>query len=270
MKVLFLGEIVGRCGIGVIKYSLNKFREENHVDFVIANGEGATSGYGLGFSHAQSLRHMGIDVLTTGEKAFYKLDMVDSIAKYDRVLRPANFPEDVQGRGIRHFSVGDKRVCVINLLGMLGFSNPHLANPFVFVQNLVAKAKSETPFVFLVFHSQATAEKCAMGYLLDGQVSAVVGTHSKALTSDARILKNKTAYITDLGRCGSSDSVGGFDPENEIKKYSTGFPSRSRESWSKPQMQGLLCEFDDVTGLALSVQTIRLDCDVPVLENKGA
>lgn len=266
MRVLFLGEIVGRCGIGVIKYSLKQFRDANKVDCVIANGEGATGGYGLGFGNSQTLRHMGIDVLTLGEKAFFKLDMVTGIAKCDKVLRPANYPETVPGRGVRHFSIGDKRICVINMLGMMGFNNPHLANPFIFAKTIIEKAKAETPFVFFVYHAQATAEKIAMGKFLDGLASAVVGTHTKALTADAVVLPNGTAYISDLGRCGSSDSVGGFDPANEIRKFSTGLPVRSREYWEKPQMQGLLCDFDDSTGMATSVQTIRIDCDVPAME----
>ena len=268
MKVLFLGEITGRCGIGVIKYSLKQFREDNKVDFVIANAEGATGGFGLGMGNAQSLRHMGIDVMTLGEKAFFKLDMAEGIDKYDRVLRPANYPEEAPGRGVRHFSAGDRRVCVINMLGMMGFNNPHLSNPFLYARTIAEKAKAETPFVFFMFHAQATAEKVAMGHYLDGLVSAVTGTHTKALTADGSILENGTAYISDLGRCGSSDSVGGFDPAPEIRKYSTGVPERSKECWKAPQMQGLLCEFNDSTGLATSVKTIRLDCTVPEMPQK--
>lgn len=268
MKVLFLGEIVGRCGTGVIKYSLKQFKEENGVDFTVANCEGVTGGFGLGFGNAQLLRHLGIDVLTLGEKAFYKIDMVENISKYDRVLRPANFPEGVPGRGVRHYSVGDKRVCVINLLGMMGFSKPHLANPFLYIESIVEKAKAETPFVFVIFHAQATAEKLTMGKLLDSKVSAVIGTHTKALTADGKILQGGTAYISDCGRCGSSDSVGGFEPQEEIKKYSTGVPVRSKECWKAPQMQGLLCEFDDTTGLAVSVKTIRLGCNVLDINSK--
>lgn len=262
-----MGEIVGRCGIGVIKYHLKTFRENNNIDFVIANGEGATGGFGLGFSNAQSLRHMGIDVLTLGEKAFFKIDMTDALSRYDRVLRPANYPEDAPGRGIRHFSVGDKRVCVINILGMLGFNNPHLNNPFLAIEKIVEKAKAETPYVFVIFHSQATAEKITMGHLLDGKASAVIGTHTKILTGDATVLENRTAYISDIGRCGSSESVGGFDPSGEIKKYSTGLFVRSRECWKKPQLQGLVATFDE-SGLCTELETVRLDVDVSPMESK--
>lgn len=263
MKVLFLGELTNRCGTGVIKNYLKKFKTENSVDFVIANGEGVTGGYGLGFQNALTLLHMGIDVLTLGEKGLFKLDMVENIGKKDKILRPANYPDTVPGRGIRYYSVGDRRVCVINMLG--NFTNPNLNNPFLVSENLVLKAKEETPFVFYVFHASTTAEKKTMGLLLDGKASAVVGTHNKALTADAQILRNGTAFITDLGRCGASDSVGGFEPQHEIRKYRTGVMVRSHESWDKPQMQGMLAEFDDKTGFAVSVKTIRIDVEVEAL-----
>ena len=266
MKILFLGEIVGRCGIGVIKNSLKKFREENAVDYVIANGEGATSGYGLGFQNAQSIHHMGVDVFVLGEKTYFKIDMVEGITKRDKILRPANFPEAAPGRGIRYYNVGDKKICVINMLGMMGFTHPHLNNPFLVSEALVEKAREDTNTVIYVFHSQATAEKQAMYYLLKGKVSAVIGTHTKALTADAKI-GDGTAYISDLGRCGSSDSVGGFEPEHEIKKMRTQITVRSHESWEKPQLQGLLVTIDDSTGKAVSVETIKKDVEcIPMQE----
>jgi metallophosphoesterase (TIGR00282 family) len=269
MKVLFLGEIVGRCGIGVIKNGLKKYRAQEGIDLVIANGEGATSGFGLGFQNALTLHHMGIDILTMGEKSFFKIDMVEGIAKRSSILRPANYPEGVPGRGVRYLNVGDTKVCVVNTLGMCNFNNPHLNNPFLNAQSMTDKIRTETPVIFYVFHASATAEKVAMGNLLAGRVSAVVGTHSKALTADARILDGKTAYITDLGRCGASESVGGFAPEPEIRKFRTSVMTRSQESWEKPQMQGLLVEVDESDGKALSVQTVRLDVEVPVPEPKG-
>ncbi|MCR5761347.1 MAG: YmdB family metallophosphoesterase [Sphaerochaetaceae bacterium] len=279
MRVLFLGEIVGRCGIGVIKNTIKNLRTKTMsgnreldeiasegVDFVVANAEGATGGYGCGLNNALSLHHMGIDVLTLGEKTYYKIDMVEGLPKHDRILRPANYPEDAPGRGVRHYSSeGGNRICVINLLGMMGFTNPHLNNPFLFVENVVNKALEETPFVFVIYHAQATAEKIAMGKLLAGKASAVVCTHAKVLTADASILENRTAYISDLGRCGSAMSVGGFDPQQEIAKYRTGVNGRSRETWENPELQGLLCEFDNKTGNALSVKTIRIPVGVKPL-----
>ncbi len=266
MKVLFLGEIVGKCGVGVLKKALKPFKKERGIDLVIANGEGATGGFGLGAQTAISIQHFGVDIITLGEKAFYKPDMVDNIAKRDRVLRPANYSETVPGRGIKYLNVDGKSVCVINTLGMGNFTTPHLNNPFNFAETLVANAKGQTNFIFYVFHASTTAEKVAMGFLLNGQASAVVGTHCKVLTSDGQILSGGTAYITDLGRCGSSMSVAGFDPETEIKHIRTQTMVRSKECWDKPQLQGLLCEFDDTTGKAVQVETIRLDVEVPEME----
>ncbi|MBR5099366.1 MAG: YmdB family metallophosphoesterase [Spirochaetales bacterium] len=264
MRILFLGEIVGRCGIGVIKNALKDYRRENGVDLVIANGEGATSGFGLGFQNALSLQHMGIDILTMGEKSFFKLDMVEGIAKRSSILRPANYPESVPGRGVRYITVNDRKVCIINTLGMCNFNNPHLNNPFLGAEAISEKARTETPIVLYVFHASATAEKMAMGRLLQGKVSAVVGTHSKVLTADAAILDGGTAYISDLGRCGSSLSVGGFEPEHEIRKLRTQVQTRSHESWEKPQMQGALVTVDDMSGKATSIETVCLDVNVEV------
>lgn len=268
MKVLFLGEIVGRCGIGVLKKALKPFRKERGIDLVIANGEGATGGFGLGAQTAISIQHFGVDIITLGEKAFYKPDMVDNIAKRDRVLRPANYPETVPGRGIKYLNVANRSVCIINTLGMGNFNSPHLNNPFLFAETLVAKAKEETPLVFYVFHASTTAEKVSMGYLLNGQASAVIGTHCKALTADGQILSGGTAYITDLGRCGSSMSIGGFEPETEIKHIRTQTLIRSKECWDQPQMQGFLCEFDNQSGKAIQVETIKLDIEVQELDQK--
>ena len=266
MRVLFLGEIVGRCGIGVVKKALKPLKKERGIDLVIANGEGATGGFGLGAQNAISIQHFGVDIITLGEKAFFKTDMVENITKRDRVLRPANYPENVPGRGIKYFTVGERKVSIINTLGMGNFNSPHLSNPFNYAETLVENAKKETPFVFYVFHASTTAEKVTMGFLLNGKASAVVGTHCKVLTSDAQILSGGTAYITDLGRCGSSMSVGGFDPESEIKHIRTQTLVRSKECWAKPQLQGLLCEFDDASGKAVKLETLKLDVEVQELE----
>ena len=257
MKVLFLGEVVGRCGLTVLKNGLKPLREELGADFVIANCEGATGGFGLGFSHAQTIFSYGVNVITTGEKSFYKIDMVENIGHQNRILRPYNFPEQAPGRGFRYFNVNGQKVCVINTMGMCCFTNVHLNNPFMTIERLVEKAHEETPFVFVSFHAQATAEKQLMAYMLDGKASCVVGTHCKALTADADVSENGTATITDLGRCGSSNSVGGFEPSTEIRKYRTQLVLRSHEGWEDPEIQGALITFDDKTGKAVAIETIR-------------
>ena len=264
IKLLALGDVVGPEATEYVCERLWKYRDAHGVDLVIANGEGATSGFGLGFQNALSLQHMGIDILTMGEKSFFKLDMVEGIAKRSSILRPANYPESVPGRGVRYITVNDRKVCIINTLGMCNFNNPHLNNPFLGAEAISEKARTETPIVLYVFHASATAEKMAMGRLLQGKVSAVVGTHSKVLTADAAILDGGTAYISDLGRCGASLSVGGFEPEHEIRKLRTQVQTRSHESWEKPQMQGALVTVDDMSGKATSIETVCLDVNVEV------
>ena len=265
-----MGEIVGRCGTGVIKTILKKYRAEHDIDFVIANGEGVTNGFGLGFMNAQTIKYnMGVDVFTLGEKAFYKMDMVENISRKDWILRPFNYPEDVPGRGIRYYVVNDKKICIINLLGMMGFNNPHLNNPFLVIEPLVDKARENTNLIVVMIHAQATAEKKAMFKLLEGKVSAVLGTHTKVLTADSQLSRG-TAYITDLGRCGATESVGGFDPETEIKMYRTQVNARSKESWAKPEMQGVVVTFDKDSGAATDIEPVKIpvDCKMPEPKSK--
>ena len=264
MKILLLGELVGRCGTGVVMHALREFRREHSIDFTVAGGECVTGGYGLGFSNAQLLLGKGIDVLTTGEKAFYKMDMVENIGRTNRVLRPYNLPEQAPGKGMEYYSVKNTRLCVINMLGMFGFQNPHPSNPFSVFEQLIAKARGVTPFVICIFHSQATAEKRTLAFMLDGKASILAGLHTKVLTADAQLLPGGTAYITDLGRCGSFESVGGFLPETEIKKHRTGVPLRSCETFAVPVMQGMIVELDNKTGTALSCEPFSLPVNVPV------
>lgn len=256
MKVLFLGEITAKAGLDAVRDGLRPYVKEQGVDLVIANGEGVTSGFGIGTQHAMTLFKYGIDIITGGEKIFFKLDMQEFITRKDRILRPANYPGDVPGRGCRFYNVGSQKVSVINLLGMTDF-NCHLDNPFPQAEFLVSKALEQTPFVFLVFHAGTTAEKASMGYLLDGKASAVIGTHTKVMTADARLLPRGTAYISDNGRCGSFMSVGGFAPENEIQKFTTGLYRRSMECFDDVRLQGALVEVGP-DGRAVSISAVNL------------
>ena len=261
-RILFLGEIVGKPGIQTIKSALKTLRTEKQIDLVVANGEGTTNGFGIGRAHAIQLQKLGIDILTGGEKIYYKLDMVDFISKNPTILRPANYPQGVPGRGLRYVNIGDKKVVIINLLGNSDFPRTHLANPFNFIENLVEKAKEETPLVFVQFHAATTAEKNTMAFLLDGRVTAMIGTHTKVMSGDARIFPKGMAMITDNGRCGSQMSVGGFDPKLEINKLITQIPARSHECWEGLELQGVLVEADD-QGKAVSIETIKVPVETP-------
>ncbi|MFA6844471.1 MAG: TIGR00282 family metallophosphoesterase [Sphaerochaetaceae bacterium] len=264
MRVLFLGEIVGKPGIQTVK-SLRKLREDKKIDLVIANGEGATNGFGLGKAHAIQLSKLGIDVITGGEKIYFKLDMVEFISKTSLVLRPANYPVGNPGRGIRTMDVLGRKVVIINLLGTSSFPKVHLDNPFSLARILVDKAREENanPVILVQFHAATTAEKATMGFMLDGKVSAMIGTHTKVMTADARILEKGTAFITDNGRCGSTMSIGGFANDVELRKFLTQIPERSHENWDGLELQGALVDIDD-EAKSTNIEIVR----VPIAESE--
>ncbi len=257
LRILALGEIVGKPGLFAVKNGLKQLREKTHVDLVIANGEGVTGGFGIGKSHAVYLHKLGVDVITTGEKTFYKKDMVGHIGKAPYIIRPANYPPSVPGRGWTMKIVGDQTVAVINLLGQSDFTRVHLGNPFLLLPMIIERIQRDTRIIILQFHAATTAEKQTMFFHAEGKVSAVIGTHNKAITADARVFPNGTAVITDNGRCGSSMSVGGLEPSVEIGKFLTQIPERSQETWEELELQGVLIEIGD-DGKAASIETIRL------------
>jgi len=259
MKVLFIGEIVGKAGVFTVKKVLPKLKEEKGIDFVIANGNGVTGGFGMGKNHSLYLKKLGVDVITSGECAYYKKDMVEFIPKASFLLRPANYPPGSPGRGWCVYNAGDRKIGVINLLGQSGYQRVHLSNPFSYVTELIGRVKELTPYIFVNFHATTTAEKQTLSYITDGLISAFVGTGTKALTADAGLMKNGTAMITDAGRTGSLHSVGGLDAEVEIKKFLTQIPERSLDAWDQLELQGICVDIDD-QGKALDIETLRIPC----------
>ena len=265
IKVLYIGEIVGKAGVFCVKKLLPKLKEEKGIDFVIANGEGTTGGFGLGKNHSVYLRKMGIDVITGGEKLYYKKDMVSHIIKAPYILRPANYPPGNPGRGWRIYSpeTSETKIGVISLLGQSGFSRVHLSNPFTFLPDIVKRLQDETKIMILDFHAATTAEKQTMFYHADGLVTAVIGSHNKVQTADERILPGGTGVICDAGRTGSQDSVGGLDSKIEIEKFLTQIPERSRDTWENLELQGVILEIDD-DGKTVSIERVKEVCtEVP-------
>lgn len=261
-NVLVLGEIVGKPGIHTIRAGLKALAQQRRIDFVIAGAEGVTNGFGLGSNHSLLIRKSGVDVLTLGDKAFFKKDMVDHIAKAPYILRPANLPAVTPGRGWRIYEKGGRSIAVINLLGQAEFNRVHASNPFSALPGILETVKKQTNCIILQFHAATTAEKNAMFFHADGEVSAVIGTHTKALTSDGRVFPKGTAVITDAGRCGSQMSVGGFDPEVEIRKFLTQVPERSLEWWMGLELQGALVEIGE-DGRAVGIETIKFPVETP-------
>ncbi|MEW5814300.1 MAG: TIGR00282 family metallophosphoesterase [Spirochaetota bacterium] len=263
LKVLFIGEIVGKVGVFCVKALLPRIKAEKKIDFVIAQSEGATGGFGLGKNHAVYLHKLGIDVLTAGECIYYKKDMVEYIQKAPYILRPANYPAGNPGRGWWVYTKAEQKIGVINLLGQSGFNRVHLSNPYSFLPELVNRIKKDTNIIIVDFHAATTAEKYAMFYHADGMVSAVIGTHFKILTSDSAILAGGTGIICDAGRTGSLDSVGGLDEEIEIQKFLTQIPERSKDAWKNLELQGVFLEIDE-SGKTTGIEPLRYQCkEVP-------
>ena len=260
LRILFIGEIVGKAGVFCVKAVLPHLRKEHSVDLVIANADGATGGFGLGKNHAIYLRKLGVDVITGGEQIFFKKDMVPHIDSAYYILRPANFPPAAPGRGWRYFNVGESRVAVISLLGQAGYDRVHPSNPFTYLPELAGRARNETPYVIVDFHAVTTAEKNTMFYCADSQVSAVIGTGTRVQTDDAAIMPGGTAVITDAGRTGSRDSVAGLDPRPEIRKFMTAIPERSTDAWSALELQGVLLDIGP-DGKAVSIEPVAQPCE---------
>ncbi len=262
IRILFIGEIVGKSGVWCVKELLPKVKQQHSIDFVIADGEGATGGFGLGKNHSVYLHKLGIDCITLGECAYYKKDMVEHIARSPYILRPANYPQKNPGRGWMVYEAGERKVAVISLLGQSGFRRVHLKNPYSLLPKLLESITSQTRTVVVDFHAVTTAEKATFFWVANGKVSAVIGTHTKALTADERILSGGTAAITDAGRTGSIESVAGLDPEIEIRKLTTLIHEYSKEAWGKLEMQGVVLEIDG-DGKAVGIKRIREETVAP-------
>jgi metallophosphoesterase (TIGR00282 family) len=260
IRILYVAEIVGKAGVFTVKKLLPKARRELRADFVVGNADSATGGAGLGRQHAVYLRKLGLDVITTGECCYYKRDIVEHMGGAPYLIRPANYPYGNPGRGYRVFGCAAGKVAVIQLLGQAEFPRVHLANPFQAILELARKLREETPVVLLDFHAGTTAEKLTMSRYADGLVSAIIGSHCKALTADARVLPGGTAYITDAGRTGSLLSVGGLDPATRIGEFMTGIPAWAKDGTRGLELQGCIVEVG-ADGKASSIEALRIPCE---------
>ena len=263
MKILFIGDIVGKPGRAAVKVLLPRIIERYKTDFIIANGENAASGFGITESTGRELFASGIDVLTSGNHIWDKKEAISYIVKENRLLRPLNFPPGAPGtgsivvRGTGSASPGGTiPVAVINLQGRVFM--PALDCPFRTAMDEVEKLKEQTPVIIADFHAEATSEKIAMGYLLDGKVSAVIGTHTHVQTADEKILPGGTAYITDVGMTGPADSVIGVKKEQILEKFLTQMPTRFEIPAGPALFSAVILEVNEKDGKASSIQRIEL------------
>jgi len=262
MKLLYIAEIVGKAGIYALKKCLPDLKKAKKPDFTIACADAATGGNGLGRNHAAYIRKLGVNVLTTGECCFYKKDLTENFEKIPYVLRPYNLNMEAPGTGARSYRCDRGKVAVVVILGQSGFARLHANNPFSGFPSLMERLRQETPFVIVDFHAQATAEKQTFFAMADGFCSAVIGSHTRVQTADERILRGGTAVITDSGRTGSAESVGGCDIASRINEYVSGIPDWTKDAWEKPALQGVFLELAE-NGRALSIERVAVAAPQP-------
>ncbi len=227
IKILFIGDIVGRPGREIVKKFLGEMKAsaENDVDFVIANVENASHGFGLTEKNHNELAQAGIDCFTSGNHIWDKKEIFNYIEKSDRLIRPANYPKGTPGVGYRIFDVNGVKVAVINLLGRTFMSA--VDSPWAFIEDEIEKIKTEAQIVIVDYHAEATAEKICFGrFCSEKGIGAVLGTHTHVQTADEKIIDSRTAYISDAGFCGTCDSVIGMAYESSLKRLVTGLPER--------------------------------------------
>ncbi|MBM9595305.1 TIGR00282 family metallophosphoesterase [Roseitranquillus sediminis] len=270
MKLLFLGDVVGRAGRTAVRDRLPAIRAARRLDFVVVNGENATGGAGLSPDHARILLEAGADVVTLGDHAFDQRDMLQFVESEPRVLRPLNYAKAAPGRGARVYDApGGRKVLVAQALGQVFMKRP-FDDPFSALDPVLKQhPRGGLVQASLVdFHCEATSEKNAMGWYCDGRASLVVGTHTHVPTADARVLPGGTAYQTDAGMCGDYASIIGMDREEPLRRFLTGMSKgRFAPAEGAATLCGLLVETDDRTGRATSVEVFR---DEPPIADREA
>ncbi len=254
MKVLFIGDIVGKPARTYLKEFLPSLRKEVSLDCVIANGENAAGGSSITPDTAKDIFSSGVDVITTGDHAFKKKESRDVLQSLD-VIRPLNYGSFCAGKGHIIKDCSGKKIAVINLLGRV-FMQP-VDCPFQAARNIIEEVRSQTPIIIVDMHAEATSEKLAMGYFLAGKVSAVLGTHTHIPTADERIMEGFTAYITDVGMTGSFDSVLGREKQQIIERFVTNMPVRFNLAQGDIRIQGVLLDIDDDSGKAISIKRVE-------------
>lgn len=254
MRILMIGDIVGRSGRTAVKEQLQTIRQELNLDLIIANAENAAGGNGITPDIAKDLFGYGVDVMTMGNHVWDKRDVIPYIDKESRILRPANYPPGTPGSGLGIYNINGFEIAVINLSGRVYLST--LDCPFRMADNLLEMIGQRTKIIIVDFHAEATSEKVALGWYLDGKVSLVAGTHTHIQTADERVLPEGTAYITDLGMTGPLNSVLGVKTELVIQKFLTQMPVRFEVSESSYQFNAIVVEIDELTGKAVSIERV--------------
>lgn len=259
MRILFIGDVVGSPGRKMVQEFLPKLKKKFHPTVTIINGENAAHGKGITESIYRNFLDNGAQMVTLGNHAWDKKEIFEFIDEAKYMVRPANFPEGTPGKGLAYVTSNNLEVAVINLQGRT-FMNP-IDCPFQKADELVEEASKRTPIIFVDFHAETTSEKQAMGWYLDGRVTAVVGTHTHVQTADDHILPFGTSYITDVGMTGPYDGILGVNREAVIKKFLTGLPVRFEVTDGRTQLSAVLIDIDDKTGKSQKIQRILINDD---------
>jgi metallophosphoesterase (TIGR00282 family) len=260
VRLLFIGDIVGRPGRDLIRRGLAGLVAEHRADLVIANAENAAAGFGITRDIGDELLGWGIDVLTSGNHIWDKKEALDYIGVEPRLLRPANYSPSAPGNGAYLARTADGRtVGVINVMGRVFM--PLVEDPFAVVLREIEAMKTRARVIFVDFHAEATSEKTAMGWHLDGRVTAVVGTHTHVQTADDRILPKGTAYLTDVGMTGPHDSVIGVEIDAALGKFLNGLPAKFETAAGNPRLNAVLIEADEATGRATEIERLSYGAD---------
>lgn len=259
VKILFIGDIIGKPGRQALSRELHRLVDRYNVDIVIANGENAAGGFGLTEETARELFKQGVHLLTGGNHIWDKKEQVPLILADPRILRPANYPAGALGNGSAVLTTpGGVKVGVLNLEGRVYMKT--LECPFKVADREIERLKQETSIIFVDFHAEATSEKSALGWYLDGRISALIGTHTHVQTADERILTQGTAFLTDAGMTGAFDSVIGMGKEETISRFLTQLPSKFEVAKKDIRLNGVVIGVDEQNGKALSIERINISC----------
>lgn len=256
LKILSIGDLVGNLGIKKMKSVLNKIRDKEQIDFIIVNAENSAEGMGITKKNFEDILEMRIDTITMGNHTWGKKDIFEFIDNY-KIIRPANYAEGIVGKGYNIYTCKNKKIAVINLIGRVDM-NVLSENPFLTIEKILKEIKGKTDIIILDFHAEATAEKIAMGYFLDGKITAMFGTHTHVQTADEKILPNGTAYITDIGMTGPKNSVIGMDIEASLKRFKTTLPERYKIATGESIFNGVIFEIDDNTNKVKNIKRVQL------------
>src|SRR5947207_5531603 len=266
IRLLFTGHIVGKPGRDLVRRGLAGIVDFHRIDLVIANAENSAAGFGITREIGDQLLDWGVDVLTSGNHIWDKKEALDYIGAESRLLRPANYPAGAPGHGSYLARTKDGRtVGVINVMGRVFM--PLVDDPFPIVLKEIEALKSRARIIFVDFHGEATSEKIAMGWHLDGKVTAVVGTHTHVQTADERLLPKGTAYMTDVGMTGPHDSVIGVEIQAALGKFINGLPARFDTATDNPRLNAVVIDADDQTGRATDIE--RLSYGLEELKDLG-